>query len=169
MMISGRHGIRTVALWVAFLLACCVIISRSQFTTDLSAFLPRTPTPEQQLLMDQLRDGLASRLILIGIEGTDASTRAKISKQIAQALRADSVFVTVNNGEPVNTERDRIFLFSNRYMLSNAVTPARFGVEGLHLALGDTIDLLASPAGLLVKSMLRVTKLKRSKKQAVKI
>ena len=154
MMITGRHGIRAVALWVVFLLACVVIISRSHFTTDLSAFLPRTPTPEQQLLMDQLRDGLASRLILVGIEGADASTRAKLSKQIAQALRADPAFVTVNNGEPVNTERDRIFLFNNRYLLSNAVTPARFGVEGLHSALGDTIDLLASPAGLLVKSML---------------
>ncbi|MEO5661005.1 MAG: MMPL family transporter [Polaromonas sp.] len=143
-----------IALWLAFLLACGAIVSRTHFTTDLSAFLPRTPTPEQQLLMDQLRDGLASRLILVGIEGADATSRARLSKQIAQRLRTDPAFVTVNNGEPVNTERDRAFLFNNRYLLSPAVTPARFSADGLHAGLSESIDLLASPAGLLVKSLL---------------
>ena len=82
-----RLRMTAIALWLAFLLACGVIVSRTNFTTDLSAFMPRTPTPEQQLLMDQLRDGLASRLILVGIEGADAPTRARLSKQIAQRLR----------------------------------------------------------------------------------
>ena len=149
-----RHGITAIALWLAFLLACSVIISRTQFTADLSAFLPRTPTPEQQLLMDQLRDGLASRLILAGIEGADASVRARLSKQVAVNLRANPAFITVDNGELVDTERDRAFLFNNRYLLSPAVTPAHFGVAGLHDALSDSIDLLASPVGLLVKSLL---------------
>lgn len=149
-----RRGRTAIALWLAFILACGIIISRSQFTTDLSAFLPRSPTPEQQLLLEQIRDGLASRLILVGIEGADAPTRARLSKQIAQRLRADSAFVSVNNGEPVSAGRDRAFLFNNRYLLSPAVAPARFSVNGLHAALGDSIDLLASPAGLLVKSLL---------------
>ena len=149
-----RRALAIIALWLAFLLACGAIISRSHFTADLSAFLPRTPTPEQQLLMDQLRDGLASRLILVGIDGADASIRAGLSRQIAQRLRSDPAFVAVNNGEPVNTERDRAFLFNNRYLLSPAVTPARFTADGLHAALSDSIDALASPAGLLVKSLL---------------
>ena len=150
----ARRGRTAIALWLAFILACGIIISRSQVTTDLSAFLPRSPTPAQQLLLEQIRDGLASRLILVGIEGADASTRARLSKQIAQRLRAEPAFVTVNNGEPVSAERDRAFLFNNRYLLSPAVTPARFSVDGLHAALSDSIDLLASPAGLLVKSLL---------------
>ena len=141
-------------MWLAFILACGIIISRSQFTTDLSAFLPRSPTPAQQLLLEQITDGLASRLILVGIEGADAPARARLSKQIAQRLRADPAFVSVNNGEPVSAERDRAFLFDNRYLLSPAVTPARFSTDGLHAALSDSIDLLASPAGLLVKSLL---------------
>lgn len=150
----ARRGRTAIALWLAFILACGIIISRSQFTTDLSAFLPRSPTPAQQMLLEQIRDGLASRLILVGIAGTDAPTRARLSKQIAQRLRTDPAFVSVNNGEPVSAERDRAFLFNNRYLLSPAVTPARFGVDGLHAALSDSIDLLASPAGLLVKSLL---------------
>ncbi|HEY9199804.1 MAG TPA: MMPL family transporter [Gammaproteobacteria bacterium] len=141
-------------MWLVFIIVCGIIISRTQFTADLSAFLPRSPTPEQQLLLEQIRDGLASRLILVGIEGADATTRARLSKHIAQRLRADPAFVSVNNGEPVNTERDRAFLFDNRYLLSPAVTPARFSVDGLHAAVSGSIDLLASPAGLLVKSLL---------------
>ncbi len=149
-----RRGRTAIALWLTFVLACGLIISRSQFTTDLSAFLPRSPTPAQQVLLEQLRNGLASRLILVGIEGADAPTRARLSKQIARRLRADPAFVTVNNGEPVNAKRDRAFLFNHRYLLSPAVTPAHFSVAGLHAALSDSIDLLASPAGLLVKSLL---------------
>ena len=93
-------------------------------------------------------------MILVGIEGADAPARARLSKQIAQRLRADPAFASVNNGEPVSAERDRAFLFDNRYLLSPAVTPERFSADGLHAALSDSIDLLASPAGLLVKSLL---------------
>jgi len=144
----------SITVWVIMLAVCVAIIARSQFTADLSAFLPKTPTPEQQLLMDQLRDGLASRLILVGIDGADATTRSELSKKTARILRQNPAFVTVNNGEPLNTERDRAYLFNNRYLLSQTVTPQRFTSEGLHDAISDTIDQLASPAGLLIKSLL---------------
>ncbi len=150
----ARHRRTAIASWLAFILACVIVISRTQVTTDLSAFLPRSPTPAQHLLLEQIRDGLASRLILVGIEGADAPTRARLSKQMAQRLRADAAFVSVNNGEPVSAGRDRAFLFDHRYLLSPAVTPARFSAAGLHAALSDSIELLASPVGLLVKSLL---------------
>ena len=147
-------GKLAIALWLMTMLACAGIIIRSHFTADLSAFLPRTPTAEQQLLMDQLRDGLASKLILIGIEGADEATRAQLSREIAQRLRNNPAFVSVNNGEPVTAERDRDYLFKNRYLLSPAVTPQRFSIDSLHITLSDSIDQLASPAGLLIKSLL---------------
>ena len=148
---SGRAAI---VVWLAFIVASIVIIGRSHFTADLSAFLPRTPTAQQQLLMDQLRDGLASKLILVGIEGADEASRARLSKNIAQRLRSDPAFVAVNNGEPMTTERDRATLFKYRYLLSPAVTPERFSTDGLHEALSESIDRLASPAGLLIKQLL---------------
>ncbi len=149
-----RRAKTAIILWLAFILACGVVISRSQFTTDLSAFLPKSPTPAQRLLLEQIRDGLASRLILVGIEGADAATRADLSQRIARRLRAESAFVSVDNGEPVNSERDRAYLFDHRYLLSPMVTPARFSADGLHAALADSIDLLASSGGLLMKSLL---------------
>ncbi|HZW12980.1 MAG TPA: MMPL family transporter [Noviherbaspirillum sp.] len=147
---------RTIAIlaWLLGLMMCVVVIARTTFTADLSAFLPASPTKEQQVLLDQLRDGVVSRLILVGIEGADAPTRAALSKGMAQKLRSDAAFVTINNGEPVHTEKDQAFLFGNRYLLSPAVTPERFTGQGLHDALSETIDMLASPAGMLIKPLL---------------
>ena len=141
-------------LWLAFIAACIIAIAQSRFTADLSAFLPRNPTAAQQLLLEQIKDGLASRLVLVGIEGSNAEKRAALSRQIAKTLRADPNFASVDNGEDINGERDRAYLFDHRYLLSPKVTPSRFEVKGLHDALSESIDLIASPAGLLFKSLL---------------
>ena len=142
-----------VIVWLVFLLACLVVIGRTHFTTDLSAFLPRSPTAQQQLLVDQIRDGFASRLILIGLEGGNAGDRAALSKKMAKQLRADPQFASINNGEAVYAGNDRTYLFNHRYLLSAQVAPGRFSVQGLHSALSDSIDLLSSPAGLWLKPL----------------
>lgn len=143
-----------VLLWLLFLLACGVAIARAQFTADLSAFLPRSPDARQQVLVEQLRDGLVSRLVLVGIEGGDAATRAALSRRMAATLRSDPQFAAVNNGEPVNEANDQRFVFEHRYLLSPTVTPERFSADGLHRALGESLDLLSSSAGLLTKALL---------------
>src|SRR5687767_10111884 len=109
---SARRA--AISIWLLGMLLCCIFISRTTFTTDLSAFLPASPTSEQRVLLDQLRDGVVSRLILVGLEGGDAAARAAISKDMAQRLRGVDAFVTVNNGEPVHTEKDQAYLFGNR-------------------------------------------------------
>src|SRR5216684_8262019 len=141
-------------LWLCCVALAAVIVARAHYITDLSAFLPASPTPTQQLLVDQLRDGPASRLILIAIEGGDAGARARVSVAMAARLRRDRQFSSVNNGEPVTAERDREFLFQHRYLLSDQVRAARFSESGLHAALLDTLDELASPVGLMLKPLL---------------
>jgi len=141
-------------LWLCCVALAAVIVARAHYITDLSAFLPASPTPTQQLLVDQLRDGPASRLILIAIEGGDAGARARVSVAMAARLRRDRQFSSVDNGEPVTAERDREFLFEHRYLLSDQVSAARFSEQGLHAALLDTLDELASPVGLMLKPLL---------------
>ncbi|CAG9170651.1 hypothetical protein LMG23992_01693 [Cupriavidus laharis] len=143
-----------VALWLAWLLACAAVVTRTGFTADLSAFLPRMPSAEQQLLADQLREGLVSRLILVGVEGGDADGRAAVSRAMAAHLRQDARFSAISNGEPVNQAADQRYLYNHRYLLSPTVTPERFSQPGLTAAVADTFDLLASPAGLFTKSLL---------------
>jgi predicted exporter len=150
----NRRRAGVMALWLCCVATAAIIVARAHYITDLSAFLPATPTPRQQLLVDQLRDGPASRLILMSIEQGEAGARTTVSAATAARLRRDRQFSSVNNGEPVTAERDREFLFRHRYLLSDRVAAARFAAPGLHAAIADTIDELASPAGLMLKSLL---------------
>ena len=82
-------------LWLAAVIVCVLIAARADYTTDLSAFLPAAPTENQQLLVDQLRSGPVSRLLLIGIEGSGpaadtaaaAAGRARLSQALVPVLR----------------------------------------------------------------------------------
>lgn len=143
-----------VALWLLLVCVLIIITARAQFTADLSAFLPRHPTVEQQLFIEQLQNGVVARSILVGIEGANSQTRAGLAKNLAQQLRSTTEFVAVNNGEQVAAERDREFLFANRYLLSPTVTEERFTSDGLRAAIANSIDLLASPAGMLIKPLI---------------
>ena len=58
---------RVVAPWLACVAAAIWIVAKAHYITDLSAFLPANPTPLQKLLVDQLRDGPASRIILTAL------------------------------------------------------------------------------------------------------
>jgi len=143
-----------VGLWLACVALCAVIISRTEFTTDLSAFLPRSPTPVQQVLVDQLRDGVVSKLVLIGLEGRERDVLAETSRRMAAGLRADERFASVANGEDAGTEKDREFLWRNRYLLSPAIVPEHFTPGGLRAALEESLQLLGSPAGILLQRVL---------------
>jgi predicted exporter len=148
-----RQRLVSVTLWLALVALSIVVVARAHYSADLSAFLPRAPSATQQLLVQQLQDGLASRLILIGIAGADAPARAQASRALAAALRRRAEFVSASNGEAASQDRDREFVYRHRYALSAAVTPERFGVDGLRAAIADNLELMASPAGLLAKSL----------------
>ena len=149
-----RPGIPGTLLWLALIGLAALVVVRARYTADLSAFLPRTPTAAQQLLVDQLREGMASQLIIVALEGADSATRARLSTAMAVRLRTDADFSSISNGASIGEDRDRAVLFENRYVLSDAVTPERFTVAGLSSAIQESLDLLASPAGLLAKPLL---------------
>ena len=104
--------------------------------------------------MEQLRDGVVSRLILIGIEGDTPQALAQTSKRLARQLRLDANLASVNNGEDTGSENDREFLWRNRYLLSPAVTPDHFSAASLRRALEENLQLLGSPAGALLQRTL---------------
>jgi len=109
--ISPRWAI---GAWLIFVAACIAVITRTTFTTDISAFLPRSPTPEQQVLVEQLREGVVSRLMLIGVEGAPPEALAQASKRLAAELRKHEDFVSVDNGDDTGSGKDRDFLWRNR-------------------------------------------------------
>lgn len=149
-----RLSARPVLLWLLGLALCAGVALRAHYTADMSAFLPRSPTPAQQLLVDQLTEGVLSRLLLVGIEGSTPTGRAELSRSLAKHLEDGGLFLSVRNGDAAILARDRELLFANRYLLSPTVRPERFTPEGLHAAISESIDLLASPIGLMLKGLL---------------
>jgi predicted exporter len=146
-----RAGIVATLLWAALALVAAVIVARASYTADLSAFLPRSPTATERVLVQQLREGLAARLIMVAVSGADSRTRAQVVAGLAQRLRANPAFVAVNDGDPMGFDAAAQLLFEHRYLLSEAVTAQRFSVAGLHAAIGNSLDLLTAPEGLLFK------------------
>ena len=145
---------RTLALWLVGIVIAAGITLRTHYVADLSAFLPSTPSAEQAVLLDQLRTGVASRLVLIGIEGGTPSMRSDASLQLAQALRKGGLFDAVHNGDNSQFAATGKFLFEHRYLLSPAVDAQRFTVEGLRAGIDDTTALLGTPAGAMIKPVI---------------
>ena len=148
-----RGARAAIALWIAALALAGWQVAHTRFVADLSLFLPSAPTPAQRLLVEQLRDGALSRLMLVGISGGDAPERARLSRAVAEPLAKDPRFAFVGNGASGGFERERNWILEHRYALSPNVTPERFTAPGLRAAIDETLDLLASPAGLLVKAL----------------
>jgi len=149
-----RSAGRSFLLWLLAMLAGAAIVWQARFSADMSFFLPADPTAEQKVLVDQLKEGVVSRLLMLAIEGGEAGQRAALSRQLRGRLLNSGQFVVVQNGEADSLNVDRDFLFQHRYLLSPAVTAERFSVAGLHDAIANSIDLLASPAGMMLKPLL---------------
>lgn len=150
----NRFGGIAIAIWLAGILACLILIAHTRFTTDLSAFLPRSPSRTEQVLVGQLRDGVVSRVILLGMENAPPSVLASLSKKLASRLGREKQFVSVNNGQDDKVEKDRKFLWRNRYLLSSDVVLAQFSQTGLSHSLQTDLALLNSDAGPLIKPYL---------------
>lgn len=147
-MIPG--GRTAVAIWLVLIAASGYWLMRHlTVTTDLSAFLPAATSRAQAVLINQLREGAASRLLLIGIEGSDARTLVDASRALARRLDSTHLFGLVANGDPARAVKEAEFLFAYRYMLSPGIVPHRFTAEGLREALIQELELLASPFGML--------------------
>ncbi|MEO5845091.1 MAG: MMPL family transporter, partial [Caldimonas sp.] len=160
---AARRGAHVVvALWLGAVTAALVVAWRAHYVADLSAFLPSAPTPEQAVLLDQLKSGATSRLLVIGIEGGapgagadgGAAARAEASKKLAAALRSSDQFASIHNGESAAWADAGRFVFDHRYALSPAVDAQRFSAAGLRDAIDATVSLLGTPAGSLLKPIL---------------
>ncbi|MBU2823845.1 hypothetical protein HF283_06955, partial [Acidithiobacillus ferrooxidans] len=123
-----KNRVFIIATWLAILLVGSVLISTTKFTANLSEFLPRSPTTQQAVLNEQLRQGILSRQIMIRIDGGDATIRAKLSNELVRKLQGNTAFLSINNGSNNGDTRIFHYIFSHRYLLSPTVNPTLFTV-----------------------------------------
>ena len=145
---------RAVVLWAVCVVLAAIVTARTNYVADLSAFLPSTPSAEQAVLLDQLKSGVAARLVLIGIEGGTPAQRREASLKFGQGLRNSGAFDAVHNGDNSGFEATGKFLFAHRYLLSPAVDAQRFTVDGLRAGIVDATSLLGTPGGAAIKGVI---------------
>lgn len=143
-----------VGIWLVFIILCGLVVARSQFTADMSAFLPLNPPPRQQILIEQISEGIASRSLIVAIEGAARPVLAQLSESMGQQLRSDPDFASVSNGQSLANGKDQALLFENRYLLSPSMTPGRMEAQGLRNAVLESLAEVGSSTGLFSKSLL---------------
>src|SRR5260221_419185 len=99
------------------------------FPADITAFPPAASGRLERLLVEQLREGVASRTMLVAIEGGAPAELARLSRGLARALAADRRFDYVTNGAAEFTQEARELGLNNRYLLSRQVTPRLFATR----------------------------------------
>ena len=92
--------IRASVLWISLaLVALTVMAFRLQLTFDLSAFFPQKTNLTQEILLEQLKNGPGSRLVVIGLKGGSRDQLAEYSDQMKNELSIHPAFLNVLNGD----------------------------------------------------------------------
>lgn len=136
---------RLAAAAAVLVLLALLAAKATRVQSDFTAFLPATTTPEQKLLVSQLRDGLVSRLMLVAIEGGPEDRVATASRAVAAELARAPEFAFVSNGATLASPGLLEALLRHRYALSPGVTPATFTTQGLRTALEERLAELSAP------------------------
>jgi predicted exporter len=125
------------------------VLSRIEVRTDMLAFLPAGQTEAARLVLREAREGSATGLILVGIDGAPVADLARISRSVADALAQSGLFAVVAGSQAGISDRDEAMLFAHRYLLSSVTTEAAFGVPALRADLEDVLRQLRSSAAAL--------------------
>jgi predicted exporter len=142
-----------VALWILLLALSAWQLARTRIVADLSAFLPPSATPTQQLLLEQMRSGAGSRIVLMALSGAPQERLAQASTALAQKLRESPLFASVQNGAAEGLRADQEALLEHRYVLSPPAD-GRFSPAALRNSLEEALGELASQPGAAMRGVL---------------
>jgi len=134
------------AVWFALLAAGVAWVQqRLVVSADLRLFMPEPRTEEQKLLVQNIGESPASRLLLVAIGGEQPATLANLSRQLAAALHERPEFGFIANGEEAGLaipER----LLAYRYLVTDSFEERPLDEARLAAELADRAADMASPA-----------------------
>jgi predicted exporter len=133
-------------------LLIALVFGHVAIRTDMTDFLPHGRSDAARLMLQELRSGTATSLIILGIEGTPPDALARISRDMTDALDRSGQFAFVSNGgDHLLGSAEQQLLFSHRYLLSSVTTPEAFTVPALHDDMQRLLRELQSSAAPLVQ------------------
>lgn len=138
---------------VLLVLAAGLVLALRAFPLrgDLAEFLPRSDRAEARFLLEELRSGAATTLLLAGFEGADTAELARISRAVGDRLRTSGRFAFVANGAGAVGDQERELLFGHRYLLSPIMAPDLFAEAALRRQMEGLLDGLRSSAAPLLR------------------
>lgn len=144
----------TALVWLALLAGVGLLIHHSlRISGDLRLFMPAPHDPVGRLLMDEVSQGPASKLLLVSVRGAAPEALAGTSQKLAAALRADPAFGFVSDGEQrLDMVPDALLPY--RYLLSPTLDTNRLDADYLRGQLQEREQDLASPAATLLTPLL---------------
>lgn len=144
-----------VGIWLlSLLVGVWIMWQKLELITNVAQFMPQAKTPAEKLLLDELHQGRAARIILIAIQGEDLKAITGASKQLARQLREQAIFARVDNGEQNLPDLKKTPLFRYRYLLSPDITAKRFTSKSLQATFKQRLLDLTSPFALFNKQLL---------------
>jgi predicted exporter len=134
------------AAWVGAIIALGWLVERNLVVgTDLRLFMPSPRTPEERLLLDEIGEGPASRMLLLAIGGGSPEAAADTSQALAAALAKDPQFRWVANGDGgTNVFPDDLLAY--RYLLAPTLDQTALDASYLSDQLHERLRDLSSPA-----------------------
>ena len=116
-------------LWLIVVAASALGISRTPVVTDVTSFLPGAADADQRLMADQLRDGLSTRIMLLGLRleppaganvltAVQTAALSQASRALRERLATDKAVAWVSNGDIEAHDVERRLLFAARYILA---------------------------------------------------
>lgn len=135
--------------WLIALALCVgVVANRGEIRSDLSVFLPDARTPAQMLLLEQLREGPASRVVLVALEGETPRVLGETSLALSRRLEGSPEIISVANRPESLSTREREFLFQHRYLLAPRNRELDLEEAGLRTTLTGALERLGSSLGM---------------------
>jgi len=132
-----------------------LVAPRLRVESDLTQLIPAGGDEASRLMTRQIRSGVASSLVLVGLEGADEGRLAATSRGLQARLQREPGIMFAQNGSTLLNPDTIGWLFAHRYLLAPNTTPAAFTVAALHAdfvrlraALASSASPLASQYGV---------------------
>jgi predicted exporter len=144
-----KSGTRALAVksapWlILMMIASYVLTQRLELSFDLSAFFPRHSTFAHEVLLEQLKNGPGSRLLVIGLAGADREQLSEASNNLREALASSENFVNVLNGESMSDSMQIPEPIRSNYLLLDDID---YGPVALERALEQRLKDLSFGSG----------------------
>jgi predicted exporter len=149
-----RSALVLLFVWLLLLAGLTWFVQRQlQISTDLRLFLPSPTTAEQKLLLEEIGEGPASRVMVISLEGAEPEQLADASRTLVENLQSSPQFRLITNGD-MSLDSVPDDLLAYRYLLSPTLDERPLDQKYLHAELQERGRDLASPAGAFLEPWL---------------